>query len=314
MKSVGRQLFKIFLFLFLLSFFSFVIVKLAPGDPVMTMLRVDDIAASKQDIEQLREEMGLNKPLVVQYGMWLNKAVQLDFGNSVMTSKPVISEIKKAIPSTVILASSSLLVMLLIAFPIGIGSAFYRNSLINKIGDAFNLIGSSMPAFWLGYILVDIFAIRLKLFPSMGIGGIEHIILPSITLGIAMAPPYVKLLKTSLIDSMGQEFVRAARARGITEGRIFIFHVLRNSLIPIITVFGLSMGSLMGGTVIIEVLFSYSGLGKLAIDAIIKRDYNVIQAFILFIGSFVFIINLLVDISYRVIDPSIAIKGGEYEV
>lgn len=314
MKVLGKQVFKIFLFLFLLSFFSFIIVKLAPGDPVMTMLRVDDIAASKQDIQNLREEMGLNKPLIVQYGMWLNSAIQLDFGNSVMTSKPVISEIKKAIPSTVILASSSLLVMILIAVPIGIGSAFYRNSLIEKIGNAFNLIGSSMPAFWLGYILVDIFAIRLKLFPSMGIGRIKHLILPSITLGIAMAPPYVKLLKTSLIDSMGQEFIRAARARGITEIRILIFHVLRNSLIPIITVFGLSMGSLMGGTVIIEVLFSYSGLGKLAIEAIIKRDYNVIQAFILFIGCFVFIINLLIDISYRVIDPSIAIKEGEYEI
>lgn len=313
MHLFGRQLVKIFLFLFLLSFFSFMVVKLAPGDPIMNMLHIDDIAASKEDIQKLKEELGFNKPLIVQYSIWLNKAVQLDFGNSVMTGKPVLSEIKKAIPSTVILTLTSLLVMLLIAIPLGISSALYKNSFMDKISNVFNIVGASVPAFWLGYILVDIFSIRLKLLPSMGTGGIKHIILPAVTLGIAMAPPYVKLLKNSLVDSMGQEFIRAARARGITEGRIFIFHVLRNSLIPIVTVFGLSIGSLMGGTVIIEVVFSYSGLGKLAIDAIVKRDYNVIQAFILFIGSVVFIVNLLIDMSYKIIDPSIAIKGGEYE-
>lgn len=314
MKALFKQFIKILLFFFLLSFFSFIIVKLAPGDPVMTMLRVDDIAASKQDIDNLREELGLNKPIIVQYGIWLNKAVRFDFGNSVITGNAVVSEITKALPATIILTSTSLLAMMLIAVPLGIGSALYRNSLIDKIGQVFNLIGSSIPAFWLGYILVDIFAIRLKLLPSMGTGGLEHLILPSLTLGIAMAPSYVKLLKTSLIDSMGQDFVRSAKARGIYGSRIFFFHVLRNSLIPIITVFGLTIGSLLGGTVIIEVVFSYSGLGKLAIDAIIKRDYAVIQGFILLIGSFVFILNLIVDILYKFIDPSIAIRGGEYEV
>ncbi|WP_099189462.1 nickel ABC transporter permease [Tepidibacter mesophilus] len=311
MKNFTRQLFKVLLFFLLLSFFSFIIVKLAPGDPVMSMLRVDDIATSKKDIEQLRETMGLNRPLMIQYIIWLKQVIKLDFGNSVMTGKSVVSGIVEAFPSTLILAMTSLIVMSIIAVPLGIASAFYRNGFINKISELFNLIGSSVPGFWLGFILVDIFAIKLKLLPSMGIGGVKHLILPAITLGISMAPPYIKLLKNSLIDSMEQDFIRAARARGVSDKRIFFLHILRNSLIPVITVFGLSMGSLMGGTVVIEVLFSYPGLGKLAIDSIVKRDYAMVQGFILFIGGIVFVINVIVDISYRFIDPSISIKEGD---
>lgn len=315
MKKFARQFINVLVFFFLLSFFSFVIVKLAPGDPAASVLGVDDIAVSKQDIEKVREEMGFNKPIIVQYRYWLKKVIHLDFGNSLITGKPVVSEIKEAFPATLILALNSILIMFIIAIPLGTASAFYENSVIDKISSVFNIIVSSIPVFWLGFILVDIFSIKHNLLPSMGMGGFSHIILPSLSLGITMAPRYVKLIKTSLIESMGKDYIRAAKARGVINSRIFFFHILRNSLIPIITVFGLGFGTLMGGTLIVEVLFSYPGIGKLAIDAILKRDYAMIQAFILFVGVFIFAINLIVDILYKVIDPSIGIKEVDsYEI
>lgn len=315
MKKVAKQLVNIVIFFFMLSFFSFIIVKLAPGDPVMEMLGIQDIAVSKQDVEKLREEMGFNKPLIIQYGDWLKKVIHLDFGKSVITGRPVVGEILQAFPATLILTVSSIFIMLIIAIPLGVASAFYKNGVIDKISSAFNIIASSMPSFWLGFILVDIFSVKHRLLPSMGMGGVSHLILPSLTLGISMAPRYVKLIKTSLIESMGQNFIHAAKAKGIKKNMIFFGHVLRNSLIPIITVLGLGLGSLMGGAVIIEVVFSYPGIGNLAMEAIRKRDYAMIQAFILFVGVLVFIINLIVDISYKFIDPSIAIKESDsYEI
>ncbi|MBC2397226.1 nickel ABC transporter permease [Clostridium tetanomorphum] len=311
MYGIIKKFGNVLLFIFLLSFFSFIILKLAPGDPVMNILGTQELAATEQDVAQMREQLGLNKPIIIQYYDWLKKVIHLDLGNSIITGKSVISQIGKAFPYTFILALSCIIVMLIITIPLGVASAFYRNGIINKISELFNIIGSSIPGFWLGFILVDIFAIRLNLLPSMGIGGIKHIILPALTLGISMAPPYVRLLKTSLIESMDQDFIRAAHAKGVLKGRIFFFHILRRSLIPLLTLFGMSMGSLMGGTVVIEVLFSYPGLGKLAIESITNRDYPMIQGFILFIGMIVFIINLTVDILYRFIDPSIAIKEAE---
>lgn len=311
MYGISKRLAKVLVFFFLLSFFSFMILKLAPGDPVMNILGTQEVAVSNQDVEQLREQLGLNKLMVIQYCDWLKKVIHLDFGNSLITGKSVASGIGKAFPRTLLLALSSITVMLLIAVPLGVGSAFYRDGVINKISKIFNLIGSSIPGFWLGFILVDIFAIKLNLLPSMGVGGLKHLILPSLTLGISMAPPYVRLLKTSIIESMEQDFIQSAKARGVLRIRIFFFHVLRKSLIPVLTLFGMSMGSLMGGTVVIEVLFSYPGLGKLAIEAITNRDYSMIQGFILFTGMLVFVINLIVDVLHRFIDPSIAIKEAE---
>lgn len=311
MYGILKKFGNVLLFFFLLSFFSFMLLKLAPGDPVLNILGTQELTATEQDVEQMRQQLGFNKPLLIQYYDWLSKVIHLDFGKSIITGKSVISQIEKAFPCTLILSLSCIIVMLIIAVPLGILSAFYRGGIADKISELFNIVGSSIPGFWLGFILVDVFAIKLNLLPSMGIGGIRHIILPALTLGISLAPPYVRLLKTSLIESMNQDFVTAAQARGVPTRRIFCFHVLRKSLIPVITLFGMSMGSLMGGTVVIEVLFSYPGLGKLAIEAITNRDYPMIQGFILFIGMVVFLINLTIDMLYRIIDPSTAIKEAE---
>lgn len=311
MNQLSKKVFETLLFFLILTFISFLVVKLAPGDPVRNILGVDDLTATAEQIEALREELGLNKPIIVQYGMWLGRLVQLDLGQSVMTHKSVVSEIASAFPATLILTFSSLFVMLLMALPLGILAALYRDSFIDKFANGFSLFGTSIPGFWLGLIIIDLFAVRLKLFPAMGIGGISHLVLPSLTLGISMAPPYIRLLRASIIESKQKDFVRAARARGIDEKSIFFFHIFRDSLLPVVTVFGVSLGSLLGGTVITEVIFGYPGLGKLAIEAIVKRDYAVIQGFILFMGVMVFIINTLLDRSYRWINPAIVIKEVE---
>ncbi|KAA6451577.1 nickel ABC transporter permease [Bacillus swezeyi] len=308
MKQIAKRLFELILFLFLLSFISFVFMKAAPGDPVKQMLRVDDVAVTDEQIEEFREELGFNKPVYIQYWNWFKRFFQFDFGHSYTTGEPVIDELSRKFPATLLLTGTSLLVMLLISVPIGTLSALYQDRWIDHIGRLLALIGAALPSFWLGFILIDLFSVRLKWLPSMGAGTFKHLILPSLTLGIAMSGVYVRLVRSSLIESLGQDFVRSARARGISETRIFLFHAFRHCLVPVITIFGVSLGSLLGGTVIIEVLFAYPGVGKLVIDAIIQRDYPVIQGYILFMGVTVVLINLLVDLSYQYLNPEIRLK------
>ncbi|MEC1260412.1 ABC transporter permease [Bacillus swezeyi] len=308
MKQISKRLFELILFLFLLSFISFVFMKAAPGDPVKQMLRVDDVAVTDEQIEEFREELGFNKPIYIQYWNWFKRFFQFDFGHSYTTGEPVIDELSRKFPATLLLTGTSLLVMLLISVPIGTLSALYQDRWIDHIGRLLALIGAALPSFWLGFILIDLFSVRLKWLPSMGAGTFKHLILPSLTLGIAMSGVYVRLVRSSLIESLGQDFVRSARARGISETRIFLFHAFRHCLVPVITIFGVSLGSLLGGTVIIEVLFAYPGVGKLVIDAIIQRDYPIIQGYILFMGVTVVLINLLVDLSYQYLNPEIRLK------
>ncbi|ASB88590.1 ABC transporter permease [Bacillus sonorensis] len=308
MKLIAKRLFELILFLFLLSFISFAFMKAAPGDPVKQMLRVDDVAVTDEQIEEFREELGFNKPIYIQYWNWFKRFFQLDFGHSYTTGQPVITELSRTFPATLLLTGTSLLVMLLISVPIGTLSALYRDRWLDHTGRLLALIGAALPSFWLGLILIDLFSVRLNWLPSMGAGTFKHLILPSLTLGIAMSGVYVRLVRSSLIESLGQDFIRSARARGISETRIFWFHAFRHCLVPVITIFGVSLGSLLGGTVIIEVLFAYPGVGKLVVDAIIQRDYPIIQGYILFMGIAVVLINLFIDLSYQYLNPEIRIK------
>lgn len=308
MKLIAKRLFELILFLFLLSFISLAFMKAAPGDPVKQMLRVDDVAVTDEQIEEFREELGFNKPIYIQYWNWFKRFFQLDFGHSYTTGQPVITELSRTFPATLLLTGTSLLVMLLISVPIGTLSALYRDRWLDHTGRLLALIGAALPSFWLGLILIDLFSVRLNWLPSMGAGTFKHLILPSLTLGIAMSGVYVRLVRSSLIESLGQDFIRSARARGISETRIFWFHAFRHCLVPVITIFGVSLGSLLGGTVIIEVLFAYPGVGKLVVDAIIQRDYPIIQGYILFMGIAVVLINLFIDLSYQYLNPEIRIK------
>ncbi|HZH61216.1 MAG TPA: nickel ABC transporter permease [Metabacillus sp.] len=307
-RILSRKFLEVLFFMLFITFVSFLFVRLAPGDPVLTILNVDELSVSQEQVEALREEMGFNKPLLIQYGLWLLNFIQLDFGVSYVTGQPVMDMILMGLPATIELTIGSLIVMLAVSIPLGSLSALYRNSWIDQISRILSIIGAAIPSFWLGLIFIDLFGVRFNWLPTMGRDGFVSLILPSLTLGLAISSIYVRLLRSSLLDSLSQEFIRAARARGLSEPRIFLAHALRHSLPPVITVFGVSLGSLIGGVVVIEVLFAYPGIGKLVVDSIRQRDYPLIQGYILIMAIIVFIVNTCVDLSYRYLDPEMKLK------
>jgi peptide/nickel transport system permease protein len=307
-KSMAKKFLELVLFFLILSFVSFCLLKLVPGDPVRSILRVDDVAVSNQQITDMRSQLGLDQPLPVQYGKWLVQLLQFDFGQSYLTHRPVFTEFMEKLPYTLLLTGGSLFILLLIALPLGTMAALYRNRWIDSASRVFALIGSSIPSFWVGLLFIEWFAVKLRILPSMGEGTAFHLVLPSLTLGLAMAAVYVRMIRASLIESSGQDFIKAAQARGISPIRIFFRHMLRHSLVPLITVFSESIGSLLGGTVVIEVLFAYPGLGKWIVDAIAARDYPIIQGYTVFMAVFIVCINILVELSYRWVNPEIALK------
>jgi peptide/nickel transport system permease protein len=310
-QILARKFFEVLFFVLFITFVSFLFVRLAPGDPVLTILNVDELSVSQEQVEALREEMGFNKPLLVQYGLWLLKFIQFDFGESYVTGQPVMDLILMGLPATFELAIGALLVMLIVSIPLGSLSALYRNSWIDQVSRILSILGAAIPSFWLGLIFIDLFGVRFNWLPTMGREGFVSLILPSLTLGLAISSVYVRLLRSSLLDSLSQEFIRAARTRGLSERRIFLVHAFRHSLPPVITVFGVSLGSLIGGVVVIEVLFAYPGIGKLVVDAIRQRDYPLIQGYILIMAIIVFIVNTCVDLSYRYLNPEMKLKERE---
>ncbi|MCM3538664.1 nickel ABC transporter permease [Priestia endophytica] len=310
-QIIVRKFLEVFIFMLFITFVSFLFIRLAPGDPVLTILNVDELSVSQEQVEMLREEMGFNKPLLVQYGYWLLNFVQLDFGQSYVTGQPVIEMILTGLPATVELTIGSMIVMLAVSIPLGSLSALYRDSWIDQISRILSIIGTAIPSFWLGLIFIDLISVRFSWLPTMGRDGLSSLILPSLTLGLAISSVYVRLLRSSLLDSLSQEFIRSARARGLSDKRIFLVHAFRHSLPPVITVFGVSLGSLIGGVVVIEVLFAYPGIGKLVVDAIRQRDYPLIQGYILIMSAVVFIVNTCVDLSYRYLNPEMKLKETE---
>lgn len=308
LRILTRRLAEVAVFLLLITFVSFLFARLAPGDPVLSILKVDDLSVSNEQVEQLREDMGFNEPLMVQYAHWLADFVRLDFGNSYSSNQPVMDMLWSGVPATLELTLGGLFVMVLVALPLGSLAALYRGSWIDQVSRGVSLLGAAIPSFWLGLILIDLVGVRLGWLPTMGRDGLHSAVLPSITLGLAISSVYVRLLRSSLIDSLNQENIRAARARGIPETRIFFSHVLRASLPPVITVFGVSLGSLIGGVVVIEVIFAYPGIGKMVVDAIRGRDYPVIQGYMFVMAILVFAINSAVDLSYRYLNPELRLK------
>lgn len=296
-----------------LSIFTFGLMKMAPGDPVLAILNADEMIVTDADQAKLRSSLGFDQPIYVQYVQWMTGVVQLDLGTSYMSGKPVWNEIAARLPITIQLTAGALLVMVCISVPLGILSARYPGKWPDQIGRLFALIGASIPSFWLGLMLIYVFAFKFQLLPSTGMGSFSQMILPSITLGFSLAAVYARLLRAGLIESFAQDYIQAGRARGVKEWRLLWLHAFRAALLPVITVFGLSLGSLLGGAVVIEILFSWPGLGSMAIEAIFSRDYPVIQGYVLLIGVLVVVLNLLVDLSYYFIDPRIK-QGKEKSV
>ncbi|MDN5366051.1 MAG: peptide/nickel transport system permease protein [Thermacetogenium sp.] len=291
------------------SVITFALINLAPGDPAELMLRAEGMEPTREAVEALRRELGLNDPVHVRYARWLWNALHFDLGKSFRTGRPVAEEIFSRFPATLELTVAALGVMVLLAVPAGILAALYRHALLDHLSRICALLGASLPGFWLGLMLIYLFSVKLGIFPVMGRGGLNHLVLPAVTLGFGMAAVYARLLRSGMLEVLGQEYIRAARARGLRERWVIGRHALKNALLPAVTLFGMSFGHLLGGSVIVETIFAWPGVGKFAVDSIFNRDYPVIQGYALFMAVVFVVANLMVDLAYGLLDPRIRLEG-----
>ena len=280
----------------------FLLLHLIPGDPVEIMLGESAVAAQK---EELRRELKLDRPVAAQYVEYLGGLATGDLGVSFRSREPVLREILSRFPATMLLALASLSVAVLIAVPLGILSAMRQHSPVDHLSAFLAMLGLSMPNFWLGPLLILVFSIRLGLFPVAGYGTARHLILPALTLGTGMAAILMRMLRSSLLDEIRQEYVRTATAKGLSRRAAVLRHALKNSAIPVSTVLGLQFGALLAGSIITETIFSWPGIGRLLVQAIGARDYPLVQGCILFIALCTVAVNLATDLLYSRLDPRI---------
>ncbi|MDP8931123.1 MAG: ABC transporter permease [Actinomycetota bacterium] len=295
-----------------ISLLAFGLANLAPGDPAEAFLRrALGHEPNPAEVAAVREELGLDRPLLVQYVDWVGDAARGQLGISYSTRRPVIEEIRRRVPFTLELAVPAAVVALAVAVPAGILSAVRRNRLADQVVRVLSLAGASMPSFWLALLLILFFAVKLALVPAAGRHGLTSLLLPVLALSLGPAAVLARFTRSTLLETFGEEYVRMARAKGLSTGLVVGRHALRNGLVPVITAFALSFGHLLVGAVIIETIFVWPGLGSLALDAIKQRDYPMIQAFVLYTGAAFVMLNLVVDLSYTVIDPRIRLQRRE---
>lgn len=281
----------------------FALIHLIPGDPAV---QIAGEAARPEDVQRVRENLGLNDPLIKQYGDFVGGLFKGDLGTSFVSDAPVSELLIERYPATIELAVASMIIALLIAFPLGMLSGIYRNSIVDNVARFFALIGVSMPNFWLGPLLIMGVAIHLKWLPVSGRGGIEHLILPALTMGLSLSAILTRMIRISLSEELGQLYVTTAMAKGVSRNVAIFKHAMRNALIPVITIVGLQFGALLTGAIITEQIFAYPGLGRLLITSITQRDYPMVQGVILVIALTYIIVNLLTDLFYAFIDPRIS--------
>jgi peptide/nickel transport system permease protein len=302
--------------IFLLTIFVFAMIHLLPGDPADILLAGEGGAEDPVVRAALMKELGLDKPLPVQYGIWLWRALHGNFGKSVYSQEEVFRLIFQRFPATLLLAFSAMFVSVLIALPAGVISAVKRQKPADYGAMIFALLGISLPEFWFGIMLILTFSLWLRWLPSMGFmspfesffGSLKFLVLPSVALGLRMAGVVTRMTRSSMLDELGQDYVRTARAKGLPERTVVFVHTLKNALIPTVTVVGLQFGTILGGTVVIEMVFSWPGLGQLLVEGILTRDYLVVQAAVLFISCLFVFVNFFVDFIYTMLNPRVALE------
>lgn len=308
-KKIISRLLQMIVVLLGISFMAFLLTYLAPGDPITAMYSAAGITPKPEQIEAARRAMGLDKPFIIQYVTWLKNCLHGDFGTSFLSKQTVLALLLQRLGPTVKLAFFSMLLMLLFSVPLGIVSAVGQYSWCDNLIRVLNFLGISMPGFWLGLLLQYLFSIKLKMLPVASTTlDFKRMILPCITLAVAMTSKYTRQVRASVLDELSMDYVIGARARGLGKWKILFMHVLPNAMLPLITLLGISFGSLLGGTAVVEMIFSYPGLGELGVRAVRGRDYPMIQGFVLWVALIYMIINLLVDISYSLCDPRIREK------
>ncbi|MBP3781883.1 MAG: ABC transporter permease [Butyrivibrio sp.] len=302
-KQILKRVLGLVLILLVLSFMVFGIMYLAPGDPAEKRLTSQGVVVTKEILQAERERLGLLRPFIVRYADWLKNVLRGDFGISFKDDLPVAPKLIKGLKNTIWLALSSLFLALIISFPLGLLSAVKKGKLVDHIARLFSFIGNSLPNFLISVLLMYLFCIQIKVFPVIADGSVKGLMLPALSLAIPMAGRFTRQIRSELIDQLGEEYVVGMKLRRVKGRFILINNVLRNSLGHILTIIGLQIGTLMGGSVVIESIFRWPGIGKLVMDSITARDYPVIMGFVLIMGTIYVVINLIVDIIYRLLDP-----------
>ena len=299
-----RRLLQSVLVLLGVSVVVFLILHLT-GDPALLLLPPD---ASAEDVAKFREVMGFNDPVAVQYLRFLRGAVRGDFGESLRHGEPAMHLVLERLPATFELAGAGLLIAVGLAIPAGIVSAVRRNKLIDYISTVIALLGQAMPTFWLGIMLILVFSLWLQWFPTSGRGDLLHLVLPAFTLGLFTTARITRLTRSGMLEVLGQDYIRTARAKGVGESPVVLKHALRNASIPIVTIVGIELGTLLGGSVITETIFAWPGVGRLSVQAIFNRDYPVVQAAVFLLASTFVLVNFMVDVVYTYLDPRIRFR------
>lgn len=312
-KYVVKRLLQLIPILLGITFLSFVLMHTASADAIDVMETNTGGVMSEEVKAQARAELGLDKPLLVQYAVWLKGIVTGDMGKSYVSGKPVFSSFVSRLPATIYLTITSILLTVLVSVPLGILAAVKQNRFTDYLIRFLSFIGNSMPGFFVSLLLIYVFALKLGWFPVMGNAqGWKSVILPTLTLALAMASKYTRQVRATVLEEMNKDYVSGARARGVQERKILYFSVLKASMLTIVTLLALSIGSLLGGTAIVESIFMWDGVGKMAVDAITMRDYPVIQAYVIWMAIIYVLVNLITDLIYHYLDPRIRI--GQEEV
>ena len=289
--------------LLILTILVFLMVQLVPGDPAEIFL--GEKHSSPELLERVRHEMGLDQPLYVQYLTYMGNLLRGNFGESLFNNQPVLEQILAAVPYTLTLALSALLISTILGVGLGIISALNHNSWIDSSAMVVALLGVSMPVFWLGLLLILVFSVTLKWFPPMGQGSLDRLVLPALTLGLLSSATLARVVRSNMLDVLSDDYIRTAKAKGLRKNTIIVRHALRNALIPAVTLMGLQFGGLISGAVITETIFARIGLGRMYVESILNKDITMIQGLTLMLAFIIMLINILVDISYAALDPRI---------
>ena len=292
------------------SLITFFLIRLVPSNPALAILGVN---ATPDQIAYINSTYGLDKPIPVQYIYWMGKVLQFDLGRSIVYNQPTMELIISRFPATLQVGLFALLISLAISLPVGVISAVKKDSILDVLGRFFAFVGISMPGFWLGLLLIIVFAVTIPIFPIFGFvsifadfaEGIRHQFLPAVTLGLSMAAMVTRMTRSCVLEVLQEDYITTARGKGLSGTLVVAKHVLKNAFIPVITVVGLQVGFIFGGSVLVEVIFAIPGLGRLMVDSIAQRDYPVIQALVLVYAITFVLVNLLVDVLYAVLDPRI---------
>ncbi len=302
---IARRVLAVVPVLFGVTLAVFSMLFLVPGDPVKMMLA--EFVTNPDQIAQMRAQLHLDEPILQQYGRFVGNAVRGDLGTSIRSRRPVATEIAENVGSTAQLALASMAVAIGLGIPLGLIAALGRNSWLDVVAMVVALLGVAMPSFWLGLLLIFAFSLHLGWFPATGGGDLHHLVLPAVTLGMIAAAIIARLTRSSMLEVLGQDYVRTARAKGLAGWAVVLRHALKNALIPVVTIFGLQFGNLLAGAVIVETVFSRPGLGRLVVGGILAKDFPLVQGAVLFVAVAYVLINVVVDVAYAMVDPRIRV-------